>query len=223
MSESPPVPGAPVVPTWRDRLELIAGGELPRPLRGVGLLAGVVALAVAGWLLLRDPAPPVESSLPQARSSTGGAASGTAAPGSAPAVDVVVDASGAVVRPGLYRLPAGARVADLLAAAGGPSPDADVDRVNLAAPLTDGTDIVVPRVGEPALTQSGSPAAAGPLNLNTATAAELDELPGVGPSTAKAIVDARTKVGRFGSVDDLLDVRGIGPAKLDAIRELVRV
>jgi competence protein ComEA len=211
------------VPSWRERLELIAGGEVPRPWRLAGGLAGVAALAVGGWLLLRDPAAPVESTLPRAGSSAVTTIAGGTGRAGAPGGEVVVDASGAVAHPGLYRLPAGSRVADLVAAAGGPALDADIDRVNLAAPLADGTDIVVPRIGEPAPTQAGSTASSGPLDLNTATADELDELPGVGPATAKAIIDARTKAGRFGAVDDLLDIRGIGPAKLDAIRDLVRV
>jgi competence protein ComEA len=213
------------MPSWRQRLDLLASGELPGPLRLAGAAGLVVAVVVAGWLLLRSPTPPVESSIPRVGAAAG---STTTIPGGPPGAagstgQVVVDASGAVVRPGLYRLPAGSRVADLLAAAGGPASGADVDRVNLAAPLSDGTNILIPRVGDQAPAQAGSPAASGPLDLNTATAEELDGLPGVGPATAKAIVDARSKAGRFKSVDDLLDVRGIGPAKLDAIRDLVKV
>jgi competence protein ComEA len=214
MSDSRPTPES----SWRERLDLVAGGELPGPLRLVGYGLGLVALAVGAWLFLREPAPPVESTIPRAQPmSTASTSSGPVGP------EVIVDVSGAVVRPGLYRLPGGSRIADAVAAAGGAAEGADVERLNLAAPLTDGTKVHVPRVGEPlpAGTATGGPV--GPLDLNTATADELDGLPGVGPATAKAIIDARAKRGRFGSVDDLLEIRGIGPAKLDAIRDLVRV
>src|SRR5262249_26085089 len=143
------------------------------------------------------------------------ASSSTTAP-----AEVVVDAAGAVVRPGVYRLPVGSRVADLVAAAGGFAPDADGDRVNLAAPLDDGEEVYVPRVGEavPPPAPGGSTSSGGsdpesvagpspdhPLDLNTATVDDLDLLPGIGPTTAQAIVDYRTEHGSFRTVDDLLD------------------
>jgi competence protein ComEA len=146
--------------------------------------------------------------------------------------DIVVDVVGAVVRPGLVTVGAGSRVADAVAAAGGGRHDADLDQVNLAQPLTDGVRVVIPLLGQPPSavagiagatatgTEDGS-APSGPIDLNTATAEQLDALPGVGPATAKAIIDHRTKNGPFRSVDDLLDVRGIGPAKLDALRDSV--
>ena len=138
----------------------------------------------------------------------------------------VVHAAGAVARPGVYRVEPGARVADVIDAAGGPAPEADLNRLNLAALVADGTQVYVPRVGE-AVPVSGSAgvsaAQAGPLDLNTATLDQLDELPGIGPATAKAIISERERRGRFRSVEELLDVRGIGPAKLDALRDLVTV
>jgi competence protein ComEA len=155
--------------------------------------------------------------------------------------EVVVHAAGAVTTPGLYRLPPDARVADVVAAAGGLAADADGDRLNLAAPLADGMRVYVPRVGEavvppvvageaPSQTTDGEtegdPTTGGPealVDVNTATAAELDELPGVGPATAEAIIDHREEQGPFRSVDDLLDVRGIGDAKLADLRDRVRV
>jgi len=177
----------------------------------------LATLVVVGWLLLREPAPPPEASIPRAAP----ALTSTTA-----AATVVVHAAGAVRRPGIYTLPAGGRVADLLAMAGGATSDADLDRVNLAAKVVDGSQIYVPRRGESAPAgagNGGAVAVSGPLDLNTATVEQLDELPGIGPTTAKAIVDTRERMGGFHSVDDLLEVRGIGPAKLDAIRDLVTV
>jgi competence protein ComEA len=211
-------PNPPSVPSWRERLDLLATAPSFSPRRVAGSLGAVAALVVGGWLLLRDPAPPPEDGLPLAVPAT----TSTTVP-----AELAVHVAGAVARPALYHLPRSARVADAIDAAGGPLPDADLDRVNLAAPLADGTQVFVPRRGE-AAGGSGGPSAdgsatTGPLDLNVATSAQLEELPGIGPATAKAIIDARTKKGRFRSVDDLLDVRGIGPAKLDAIRELVTV
>lgn len=156
-----------------------------------------------------------------------GAAGSFATTSTTAAATVLAHAAGAVRAPGVYSLPAGARVRDLVDAAGGAAPDADLDRINLAAPVADGSQVYVPRKGEAvpsgATGGAGETAPAGPLDLNTATLEQLDALPGVGPATAKAILDERAKRGRFGSVDELLDVRGIGPAKLDAIRDLVTV
>jgi competence protein ComEA len=147
------------------------------------------------------------------------------------ATEVVVDVGGAVLRPGVLHLPAGSRVVDALEEAGGLAPEADGARITRAAPLADGQQVYVPRVGEPLPTgvaaaggpSSASTAPAGPLDLNTADEAALDALPGIGPSTAKAIVEHRARIGRFTSVDQLLDVRGIGAAKLEQLRPLVTV
>ncbi len=128
---------------------------------------------------------------------------------------------GAVRRPGLYRLRDGSRIADAVARAGGATRRADVSLVNLAAPVADGAQVVVPRR---ALPGSGGTAAAatpaGPLHLNTATLEQLDELPGIGPSTAQKILDFREKHGAFTSVDELDAVPGIGPARLEQLREV---
>jgi competence protein ComEA len=156
------------------------------------------------------------------------------APG-APGAEVVVHVAGAVARPGVQRLVGGDRVIDAVDAAGGAVPDADLGRINLAAPLVDGQQIYVPRVGEvppPAVggtgaigtTAGGTATAPGqPVNLNTASAAELETLPGVGPTTAAAIIAHRETNGPFTAVDQLLDVRGIGDAKLAQLRDLVAV
>jgi competence protein ComEA len=212
---------------------------------------GIAAVAAVGWWMLRPGAPPVESSLPAAEATsaapTGGATTVAAAvTTSTTPSDVVVQAAGAVAAPGVYELPVGARVDDLVKAAGGLTDRADADRVNLAAPVSDGERVWVPAQGEDAVPDvvagmaggagSGSSAAGGagaggaspavpssPVDLNSATAEELDALPGVGPATATAILAYRDEHGRFSSVDELLEVRGIGEAKLDQLRSLVRV
>ena len=138
---------------------------------------------------------------------------------------LVVHVVGAVRRPGLYRLADGARIADALRRAGGATRRADLSLVNLAAPVSDGSQVVVPRRAPPVAAASGEggtgPAPAGPLHLNTATVDQLDELPGVGPVTAQKIVDYREQHGAFSSVDDLDAIPGIGPARLEQLRELV--
>ena len=189
--------------------------------------------------VLREPAPLPELSMPVAGGPGDPAATTTTtAAVEPPAVEVVVHADGAVMAPGLHRLPPGARVADLLDVAGGPAPGADLDRLNLAAPLVDGERIFVPMPdqavpvaegGGPGAARPGAGGATGastprsPVDLNRATLADLEALPGVGPATAQAILDERARRGRFGSVDELLEVRGIGDAKLAALRDLVRV
>jgi competence protein ComEA len=138
---------------------------------------------------------------------------------------LVVHVVGAVRRPGLYRLANGARIADALRRAGGATRRADLSLVNLAAPVSDGTQVVVPRRVPAVATGGGEGAAAstagGPVHLNTATVDQLDELPGVGPVTAQKIVDWREQHGAFSSVDDLDAIPGIGPARLEQLRELV--
>ena len=139
--------------------------------------------------------------------------------GSAPRL--VVHVVGAVRRPGLFRVAEGARIADALARAGGPTRRADLSAVNLAAPLADGAQVLVPRrlpAGTATAAGGASPAI---VSLATATVEQLDELPGVGPVTAQKIVDYRAEHGPFRSVDDLDAIPGIGPARIEQIRELV--
>jgi competence protein ComEA len=136
---------------------------------------------------------------------------------------------GAVRRPGLYRLEHGSRIADAVLRAGGATRRADLSLVNLAAQVSDGTQVVVPRrvvvaagAGpEGAVPAGGEVPAAGPVHLNTATVKQLDALPGVGPVTAQKIVDYREQHGAFSSVDDLDAIPGIGPARLEQLRDLV--
>lgn len=134
---------------------------------------------------------------------------------------LVVHVVGAVRRSGLFRLPEGARVADALARAGGPTKRADVSAVNLAAPLVDGQQVVVPRRGPPGSSPGGAPAAGSKVSLAIATIEQLDELPGIGPVTAQKIVDWRATHGPFRSVDDLDAIPGIGPARVEQLRDLV--
>jgi competence protein ComEA len=135
---------------------------------------------------------------------------------------LVVHVVGAVRHAGLFRLRDGSRVADALARAGGPTRHADLAAVNLAAPLVDGQQVVVPRRG-PAGTAgaTGAPASGSKVSLAVATVEQLDELPGIGPVTAQKIVDWRTTHGPFRSVEDLDDVPGIGPARVEQLRDLV--
>ncbi|WP_210382960.1 MULTISPECIES: helix-hairpin-helix domain-containing protein [Trueperella] len=174
-----------------------------------------------------------------------GTASGKAAPdsagseeASARAETIVVHVSGQVAVPGVVTLPAPARVADAVQAAGGPTGEADLARINLAGPISDGVHIHVPAVGEGGdATGSGvvggegaasggagdTGAADGKVNLNTADQAGLEAIPGVGPVTAKAIIDWRNANGTFTSIDQLIDVRGIGPKTLEQLRDHVRI
>ena len=135
---------------------------------------------------------------------------------------VYVDVVGAVRRPGLYRLREGARVADAVRRAGGPTPKAQIELVNLAALVSDGEQVVVPRAGAGGVVgPAGGGSAGGPVHLNSATLEQLDALPGVGPVTAQKILDFRQAHGAFGSVDELDAVPGIGPARLETLRDLV--
>lgn len=148
-------------------------------------------------------------------------------------VRIVVDVSGAVVRPAVVELYDGDRVQDAIEAAGGLTEDAEVSGVNRAAKLVDGQQVYIPREGEmpPA---AGATGAAGPtvgstagsaalVNINTATVTELDELPGVGPSTAQAIVDERAANGSFATIEDLMRVTGIGEKKFAKLKPLICV
>ncbi|MFZ9426004.1 MAG: helix-hairpin-helix domain-containing protein [Ilumatobacteraceae bacterium] len=186
------------------------------------IVAGVASAGVIGGigvLLLRTPSAPVEDELTYATTSVPSAGSSTVN-------TVMIHVAGSVARPGVYSLPDGARVVDAIDSAGGPIFGADVDAINLAATISDGQRVYVPAVGEVVIPANSDPANVGPvfpIDLNTATAADLDALPGIGPSTAAAIIRQRESTGPFASVDSLLDVPGIGRSKLEAIRGLVRV
>ena len=227
-----PVP----VRSWPDRLAALRDAHWRRPAVAAGGAAlAVGVLVVVGLLFLRSSSPPPALTLPRAEPGSApldGAAGSP--PASTPPVTVTVHVAGQVAHPGVYAVPAGGRVADAVMAAGGTAAEADVEQLNLAARVSDGERIYVPKKGEapPSVRASTAPGPAGPgkatapgapVDLNTATAEQLEALPGVGPATSRAILAYRSGHGRFRSVTELLEVPGIGPAKLEALRPLVRV
>ena len=175
------------------------------------LLAGVVVLVAAAVLVPRlfhhgthHAVVPLRAPRPAVR-----------------AGQLVVDVAGAVRAPGLHRFAPGARIADAVAAAGGATGKADLTLLNLAAPLADGEQVVVPARGAAAAAAGGGASTTAPLDLNTATAEQLDALPGIGPATAQKIIDYRQVHGPFRSIDELDAVPGIGPARIDQLKGLV--
>lgn len=182
------------------------------------LVVGAVALTVIIGMVRTATSSVTEVPRPTAATMT--------SPAPAPAPEVYVHVHGAVARPGLYRLGAGARVVDAIAVAGGFTDDADPAGVNLARVVADGEQLQVIRVGEaPAVSDDagGASAAGGAVNLNTADEAALDTLPRIGPALAARIIAWRAQNGSFTSVEDLLAVPGIGEKMLAALRDLVTV
>ncbi|MEV4122673.1 helix-hairpin-helix domain-containing protein [Micromonospora sp. NPDC049645] len=222
-----PASGGPAIPP---------GSRLPGPgafdpgrrgVRALAVVAVVVVLIAAGWAWRSRPrsepvAPLVgetASAVPVADPSGSGSGSG----------ELVVAVAGKVRKPGLVRLPAGSRLADAVQAAGGALPGVDVALLNPARKVTDGELIVVGVTPPPVPGGAAGPAAggaapaAGPLNLNTATLAQLDTLPGVGPVLAQRILTHRDQHGGFKSVGDLRQVDGIGDARYEQLKDLVTV
>ena len=202
---------------------------LRRLLSGV---ASTILLAAMAWFVLKPSPTPVELVLPQTATSVVSSRSiGT----------VHVHVAGAVKRPGVYVLPAQSRVVDAVTAAGGSLVGADLERINLAQTILDAEQIFIPRrvTTRPRVTVAprlrptprttssslphGATSGSRMVNINSATASQLETLTGVGPATARAIISYRTTKGPFTKVEDLLNVAGIGPAKLSAMRNEISV
>ena len=193
----------------------------------VAVLVALCALGV-GWWIARPPPPrPVEDLIPNVSLTPTSFPSQANEP-------LIVHVVGEVASPGVFTLPAGSRILDAVEAAGGATDQADLQRINLAAGLSDGAQIRLPKIGENAESLplvvggaggglGGDEPASGLVNINLASAAEMEVLVGVGPALAAAIVDHRDKNGPFPSAERLLDVRGIGPAKLETMIEQVAV
>lgn len=227
----------------------IRSGEEPVAFGAVVLVVAVAAGLVWLWAGARSGGVPAASASPGSSSlgsSSLGSRSADGPPSSLTAhiattsttAPLAVHVAGAVARPGLYYLPPGSRVADALGRAGGKLPRADLDRLNLAAKLVDGQKILVTRRGEPVPVDGGTvggPGAGGqgvdnaasapaePIDLNTADLAALDSLPGIGPATARAILEERARRGGFRSPRDLLRVPGIGEGRFARLKDRVRV
>jgi competence protein ComEA len=209
----------------RDRLDALSRGELA----GLAIVVVATLLGAGLWYTRSLPRPvdiaaPADAASPAVSPISG--ATGSLAPSAAA---IIVDVAGWVRQPGVYEFASGDRVIDAIDRAGGPRKGADLTTLNLAAPLTDGTQIVVPKPGsttsgDPGFSGTGSPTGGITLiNINSAGETELEELPGVGPVTAAAIIDYRTQNGPFATVDDLIDVTGIGPSTLEQIRPFATV
>jgi competence protein ComEA len=205
-----------VEPTLRDRLSALSRAEL-------GGLVALVAITVggAGLWYVRSLPRPVEV---RAAASPAVGASVTSSP---EVVPILVDVAGWVRHPGVYEFHDGERVIDAIEAAGGARRGAALDALNLAAPLADGTQVLVPR-RQASGSMGSAPSVGGDVtsskvNINSASAEELETLPGIGEVIAQEILDYRTANGPFASVDDLLDVSGIGEVTLENIRDLVTV
>jgi competence protein ComEA len=200
----------------RDRLASLSRGEL------AGLIVVLaVTLGGAGLWFARSLPKPVEIGAPAP--SVG--ESGESISSSPTAVTLIVDVAGEVRKPGVYEFAEGQRVIDAVNEAGGPTGKADLSSLNLAAPLTDGTQVLVPSsagVAEAPI-GSGTTGETGLVNVNTASATELETLSGIGEVLAAEIIGYRTENGPFASVDELDEVSGIGPATLEDIRDQVTV
>jgi competence protein ComEA len=214
-----------VTPSWRERLERIRGSR-----KESWVLVAVIGAAILGALVLWTRGAPAQVAPPVQAPAEGASAEALGATLPEGGV-VLVHVAGAVRRPGLYELPAGARVADAIDSAGGPRRNADLDTVNLAQVLSDAMKVEIPTRGE-AVSAPPSPGAtpglavggttsAGAVSLNSADLAALETIPGIGPVKAAAILQYRDEVGGFSSVEELLDVTGIGPATLESIRPYV--
>ena len=210
-----------------------------RELRGdsrVGIAALLVLALAAGFNWYRlgagdSDAPPATRRAPVTTAGTGSSPATRTSGAAKKGERVTVHVAGAVGTPGVYDLDAAARVIDAIEAAGGGAPDADLNRLNLAAKIADGQRVLVQRVGEAAPAGSASPGgsdggSADPsalVSLNSATQAELEALPGIGPTLAEAIITERERRGGFRSVNELRDVRGIGEKRFADLKDKVTI
>jgi len=213
---------------WVEELACRAGFDgLPSTGRAAAWIGGVLAICAVGALWWSGVTAPGAAGGAGVPGSPVGGSSTEASHGAAPALaaTVTVHVLGEVRRPGVYELRGGSRVVDAVQAAGGALGAADQSAVNLARVVADGEQVAIPPQGAGgpagATASPGAAARPGKIDLNTATEAQLDTLPGVGPSTATKIVSDRTENGPFRTVDDLMRVPGIGPAKLEALKDLV--
>jgi competence protein ComEA len=180
--------------------------------------AVAVALLLVGARAIRAEGS-AEPSYAASPAGEGGGGGGDGFALSGQAGDLVVDVTGAVARPGVYRLPAGSRVDDAVKRAGGARSGAELESVNLAARLADGQQVVVPRRAPGGATLGPGASAEGPISLGTATAGQLEEIDGIGPVTAEDIIQFRDQHGGLASVDQLDQVSGIGPATMESLRD----
>ena len=205
-----PASEAASAPAPRSRLRLSIGAAV---VLGLVVLSGAVGLGI-----MRGQAQPAQTVQIDATDGGDAAGDGVSAGG-----ELYVHVLGQVTHPGLYVLEPDARVVDALAAAGGTLDDADLQAVNLARLLSDGEQLIVPVVGAAPEGGGTAPVGDGLIDLNNADQAALETLPRIGPALAQRIIDWRETNGRFGSVDDLLAVPGIGEKLLEGLRDLVRV
>ncbi|HET8585008.1 MAG TPA: ComEA family DNA-binding protein [Casimicrobiaceae bacterium] len=182
-------------------------------------LAAIALVVLVAIVLVAKHVGHGGASPPLAVAPLSGTTAADPSPARARSPGLVVDVAGAVRRPGVYTVPSGDRVVDAIARAGGFTAHADRTAVNLAAPLVDGEQVVV--AGAKAAGAAGSSAAGAPVSLNSATAEQLDALPGIGPVTAQKIIDYRTQHGPFTSVDGLDAIPGIGAARIGELQGLV--
>jgi competence protein ComEA len=192
-----------------------------------GAVAVVLLLVGARWIRSGDGEGEAAGAVTYADSADGGGSGGGLAVNAEGGTDVVVDVAGAVSQPGVYRLPAGARVTDAVQRAGGASARAQIEAINLAARLTDGQQIIIPaRAKSPVGVAAGSSVADGtasadpelPINMGTASVEDLDTIEGIGPVTAQKILEFRDQHGGISSIDQLDQIDGIGPATMDSLR-----
>jgi competence protein ComEA len=238
-------PGFPPRPSeWGGPLERFV--DRVRELRGdprVGIAALLVVAIAAGFIWYRLGASDSgdasttrrapTTSAPTSGSAAGSSTANGSSSGAKKVERVTVHVAGAVAKPGVYDLDAAARVIDAIEAAGGGTPDADLNRLNLAAKIADGQRVLVQRVGEAApggsASAGGSGSAGGSadpsalVSLNSATQAELEVLPGIGPTLAEAIITERERRGGFRSVNELRDVRGIGEKRFADLKDKVTI